>query len=83
MRKQASKKAPITVFKHDGCEGCRELIPVIKKLAKKKKIPVKIIDVEKCKTKKCNSLGYVPYIEYRGKEVKTSRQLAKILGAKV
>lgn len=76
------KKAPITVFKHSGCGGCRQLLPVIKKLAKKKKIPVKVIDVEKCKSRKCEKLGYVPYIEYKGKEVKTSKELAEILGAR-
>lgn len=77
-----TKKPPITVFKHNDCGGCRQLVPIIKKLAKKKKIPVKIIDVEKCKSKKCDSLGYVPYIEYNGKEIKTSQQLAEVLGVK-
>lgn len=79
MRAKA-KKSAITVYKHDGCGGCRELLPVIKKLAKKRKIPLKVINVENCKTKKCDSLGYVPYIEYRGKEIKTSQELADVLG---
>lgn len=55
-------------------------MPIIKKLAKKRRIPVKVVNIEKCKTKKCNSLGYVPYIEYRGHEIKTSQELAKVLG---
>lgn len=76
------KKSPITVFAHHGCGGCRELLPIIKKLAKKKKIPVKVVDVEKCKTAKCDKLGYVPYIEYKGKEIKTSERLAEVLGVK-
>lgn len=74
------KKSPITVYKHDGCGGCRELLPIIKKLAKKRRIPLKVINIESCKTKKCDSLGYVPYIEYKNREVKTSEELAKILG---
>lgn len=74
-----AKKPAITVFKHNSCGGCRELLPIIKKLARKRKIPVKVIDVEKCKTKKCNELGYVPYIEYQGKEIKTSKELAEVL----
>lgn len=78
--KRRAKKAPIKVYKHDGCGGCRELLPVIKKLAKRQKIPVKVIDVEKCKSKKCDKLGYVPYIEYKGQEIKTSRELAEVLG---
>lgn len=72
----------ITVYKHDGCAGCRTLVPVIKKLAKKKKIPVKVIDIDKCKTSKCKELGYVPYIEFKGKEIKTSQELASALGVK-
>lgn len=73
-------KSAITVFAHHGCGGCRELLPIIRKLAKKKKIPVKVVDVEKCKTKKCDQLGYVPYIEYKKREIKTSEELAKVLG---
>lgn len=76
------KKSPITVYKHSGCGGCRELLPVIKKLARKKRIPVKVIDIQKCRTKKCNKLGYVPYIEFRGREIKTSQELAEVLGVK-
>lgn len=76
------KKSPITVYAHNGCGGCRELLPIIKKLAKKKKIPVKVVDIEKCKTAKCDKLGYVPYIEFQGREIKTSGELAKVLGAK-
>lgn len=56
------------------------MLPVIKKLAKKRKIPVKVVNIEKCKTKKCDSLGYVPYIEYQKREIKTSQELAEILG---
>lgn len=75
-----AKKPPITIYAHHGCGGCRELLPVIKKLAKKRKIPVKVVNIEKCKTKKCDSLGYVPYIEYQKREIKTSQELAEILG---
>jgi thiol-disulfide isomerase/thioredoxin len=75
-----ARKSPITVFKHNGCGGCREILPIIRKLAKKRGIPVKVVDLEKCKTKKCNSLGYVPYIEYNHKEIKTSKELAEVLG---
>ena len=77
-----TKKSPITVYAHHGCGGCRELLPIIKRLAKKKKIPVKVIDIEKCKTEKCNKLGYVPYIEFNHREIKTSQELAQILGRK-
>lgn len=77
-----AKKAPITVYKHDSCGGCKEILPLIRKYAKKRGIPVKVIDVDKCKTKKCDSLGYVPYIEFHGHEIKTSKELAVILGVK-
>lgn len=43
---------------------------------------MKVVDIEKCKTKKCASVGYVPYMEYRGKEIKTSKELAEVLGVK-
>ena len=77
-----AKKSPITVYKHNSCGGCRELLPIIKKLARKKGIPVKVVDVEKCKSKKCESLGYVPYIFYQNREIKTSKELAEVLGVK-
>lgn len=69
------------VYKHDSCLGCKEILPLIKKLAKRRGIPVKVIDIDKCKDrKKCDGLKYVPYIEYRNHEIKTSKELAEVLG---
>lgn len=77
-----AKKSPIIVYKDNRCGGCRELLPIIKKLAKKRKIPVKVISIDKCKSKKCSKMEYVPFIEYRNHEIKTSQELAQVLGVK-
>lgn len=51
---------------------------MIRQLAKKKKIPVKVIDVDKCHTKECDDVRYTPAVKVDGKEV-SLEQLARIL----
>jgi len=52
----------ITVYSQKSCGACHELIPLINNLAKKKGIPVKIVDVDEC-GKSCDYIKYVPYIK--------------------
>lgn len=76
-----AKKTSITVYKSNSCGGCKEIMPLIRKLAKKKGVTVKVVDIEHCKDrKKCDGIQYVPYLEFRGREIKTSKELADALG---
>jgi len=50
---------------------------MIRKLARKKGFPVKIIDVEKC-GKKCNWVKHVPLIKIDNREVDLD-ELARVL----
>ena len=61
-----------------GCDACAEVVPVITKLAKKKKVQVKVIDVDDC-GKDCDWVRYTPLIKLGGKEVHDLRELAKVL----
>lgn len=70
----------ITIYKSDHCAGCRQIVPLVKRLAKRKGISVKIVDVEKCDEQgKCDEIKYVPYVKIRNREVTDMRELAKIL----
>ena len=51
---------------------------MIKKLAKRKGIPVKVIDVDDC-GKKCEGITQVPTIYLDGREVTDLNELARIL----
>lgn len=58
----------ITVYSQDSCGACHELVPLISNLARKKGIPVTIVDVDKC-GKPCDSIKYVPLIKVDGRQV--------------
>ena len=57
----------ITIYSTNSCGVCQELVPLIRTLAKKKGVPVSVIDVEKC-GKPCDSIRYVPLIEVDGRQ---------------
>lgn len=71
----------ITVYKQNSCNVCKELVPLLSKLSKKKGIPLEIIDVDKC-GKKCDSIKYIPRILIDGREVKSMKELEKVFGVK-
>lgn len=78
-KKKMSGKT-LKFYSHDSCGGCKELLPIVKKYAKKNGVKLKVIDVESCRSKKCDGLRYVPYLEYGNREIKTSKELAEVLG---
>lgn len=55
----------ITIYSANSCGVCRELVPLIRGLAKQKGIPVNVVDVDKC-GKPCDSIRYVPLIKVDG-----------------
>ena len=68
----------ITVYKSEGCGGCRQVIPAIKALAKRKGMRVKVVDVDNCHTKECDDVKVVPTVKIGRREV-SLRELASIL----
>jgi len=70
----------ITIYKSNKCGACAVLVPEIRRLAKEKKIRVQVIDVDKCHSKKCDAIGYVPKILVDGREVRTGAELKRVFG---
>ena len=59
----------VTFYYHRDCDGCKELRPLVKKAAKMKGLDFKQVDVEKCETKFCDALSYVPVVVLDGKKL--------------
>ena len=57
----------VTLYYHKDCDGCMELKPILKKVARSKGWKYKQVNIERCKTPVCDSLGYVPAIEINGR----------------
>lgn len=70
--------AKITVYASKHCGTCAQVVPIIKQLAKKKKISVKVIDVDKCHTKECDDVRWTPSIRLNNKEI-SLQELARVL----
>ena len=51
------------------CEGCMEIKPELKKVAKKMNWKYKEINVENCRTKFCDTIEVVPIIVVDGKNL--------------
>lgn len=69
--------ATITIYSSKSCDACHELVPIVKSLAKKKGLAVKVVDVDKC-GKPCQDIKYVPFAKINKKRV-SLKKLAKIL----
>ena len=52
----------ITFYYLIDCEGCVELKPIIREIARIKKWKYEEVDVDKCDTKICQDIKYVPTI---------------------
>ncbi|GAH01398.1 unnamed protein product [marine sediment metagenome] len=63
---------------HPDCAGCEDLKPAFKEIAKLKGMKYREINVEKCKSKRCNSLEYVPTV-YIGNKQLNLKEMDKIL----
>ncbi|GAG82592.1 unnamed protein product [marine sediment metagenome] len=60
------------------CAGCEELKPAFKEVAKLKGWKYKEINVERCKTKTCDKLEYVPTV-YVGRKKLDFNEMEKLL----
>lgn len=56
---------------------------MLERLTKESGIAMEVIDVDSCHTKACDDVKYTPKIMLDGREVKSARDLKKILGIKV
>jgi len=61
-----------------GCGGCEELRPAFKELAQLKGWKFKEINVEKCETKTCDNLDYVPTV-FVGRKKLDLKEMEKLL----
>ncbi|GAG53863.1 unnamed protein product [marine sediment metagenome] len=59
----------LSYYWHPDCDACEELKPVFKKLANLKGWKYQEINVEKCETKICKTLDYVPTIYVDSKKL--------------
>jgi len=63
---------------HPDCDGCEELKPAFKELAKLKGWRYKEVDVRACKSKICNDIAYVPTV-YVGSKKLDLKEMEKLL----
>ena len=68
----------VTFYYHKDCDGCKELRPLVKRAAKVKGYEFKQVDVEKCETKFCDNLQFVPTIVLNSKKL-NMKQMEKFL----
>ena len=69
----------ITIYKTQSCGYCPGVINHInRKYGGRRGVSVEVIDVDQCKTEKCEQIMYTPYVELDGRQVEVS-QLEQIL----
>ena len=68
----------LSYYWHPDCDACGELKPVFKKIAKLKGWKYKAINVEKCETKICDTMDYVPTV-YVDKKKLDFKDMEKLL----
>jgi hypothetical protein len=64
--------AKLTVYKSEACGACKRIVPIIRRNARARGDKVTVKDIDKCSSKECEKLGYVPAIYRDGKELKDS-----------
>lgn len=73
----------MVVYAQRGCDACAELVPILRKLTSESGIAMEVVDVDQCHTKECDKVRYTPKIMLGKKEIKSARDLKKVLGVKV
>jgi thioredoxin-like negative regulator of GroEL len=59
----------ITFYWHPECDGCHELKPIIKEVARIKKWRFEEVNIDNCDNEICQSLEYVPTIFIDGRKL--------------
>lgn len=67
----------ITVYKTNYCPACKEVVPLIKRLAQRKGVLVTVVDVENC-GKPCDWVRFVPALKVDGKIRKIENVLREL-----
>ena len=73
----SEKVKQITVYKTNYCPACHQVVPLIKKLARKKGVAVTVVDVEKC-GQPCDWVRFVPALKVDGKRAKIGQVLKEL-----
>ena len=68
----------VTFYYHKDCGFCKDLRPLVKRAAKAKGLGFEQINVEKCTTRFCNSLEFVPTVVVNDKKL-NAKQVEKFL----
>ena len=63
----------VTFYSHKDCGFCGDLRPLVKKAAKSKGLKFVEVDVEKCESKFCDALSYVPVVVLDGKKLSAKK----------
>jgi thiol-disulfide isomerase/thioredoxin len=71
----------VVLYKSSHCGACAQLVPLVLKVAAKKGVKIKIVDVDAC-GKACDRINYVPYVEINGKRVDTVKFVKGLLKKK-
>lgn len=71
----------LTIYKSNDCDACKKIVPKIKEKAKKKGWSVKTVDIDKCDTKECKDLSFVPAIFKNGR-VMRDKELEGLMSGK-
>lgn len=71
----------LTIYKSNDCDACRKLVPKITEKARKRGWEVTTVDIDKCDTKECKSLSFVPTIKKDGK-LMSDRELEVLMNGK-
>lgn len=73
--------AKLTVYYSNHCEGCKQLLPKLSQAAKRRGLKLEKVDVEKCGSKECEKLSYVPAVYRDGKPL-SDRELEGLLNGR-
>ena len=68
----------ITAYFAPWCGNCHTIIPKVKAYAKRNGIAFEKVNVDKCTTEVCESIGYVPHILMDGQPI-SDVQLERIV----
>lgn len=71
----------LTIYKSSKCGACKKLVPKITEKAERRGWKVETVDVEKCSTKECRDMSFVPAVFKNGKVMK-DKELEGLMNGK-
>lgn len=71
----------LTIYKSNACEACKKIVPKIREKAKKRGWSIKTVNVDKCDSKECRDMSFVPTVRKDGK-LMSDRELEGLMNGK-